>query len=63
VSIGCEPCTRRLTAAEAADGRDGRWFGMQKRECGLHTELIEHAGDTPSGLGRFQQATDTGLTS
>lgn len=37
VSIGCEPCTRRFPTGE----RGGRWFGMQKSECGLHTELIK----------------------
>ncbi|MGB3618831.1 MAG: phosphoadenylyl-sulfate reductase [Catalinimonas sp.] len=37
VSIGCEPCTRRHTTGE----RGGRWFGLQKSECGLHTELIK----------------------
>jgi phosphoadenosine phosphosulfate reductase len=59
VSIGCEPCTRRVTAA---DGRDGRWFGMQKRECGLHTDLIEPAGEGSAGLKRFARATDVGLS-
>ncbi len=34
-SIGCEPCTRHSTAE-----REGRWSGMNKTECGLHTELI-----------------------
>ncbi|MFW6307739.1 MAG: phosphoadenylyl-sulfate reductase [Campylobacterales bacterium] len=29
-SIGCEPCTKK------GSGRDGRWQGMQKTECGLH---------------------------
>lgn len=37
VSIGCEPCTRKWCQQ---DGRDGRWFGMSKTECGLHTELV-----------------------
>lgn len=36
LSIGCEPCTRKITG----DGREGRWFGMNKTECGLHTELV-----------------------
>lgn len=35
-SIGCEPCTRKFDASNA---RDGRWFGMNKTECGLHTDL------------------------
>lgn len=38
VSIGCEPCTRKATAG---DPRAARWFGMNKTECGLHTELVE----------------------
>ena len=29
-SIGCWPCTR------AAQGREGRWAGLDKTECGLH---------------------------
>ena len=35
-SIGCWPCTRAVEAGEA-DERAGRWSGMQKTECGLHT--------------------------
>lgn len=37
-SIGCEPCTRK---ALPNDPREARWFGMNKTECGLHTELVE----------------------
>jgi phosphoadenosine phosphosulfate reductase len=29
-SIGCAPCTR------PGDGREGRWAGQDKTECGLH---------------------------
>lgn len=29
-SIGCAPCTR------PGDGREGRWAGLDKTECGLH---------------------------
>jgi phosphoadenosine phosphosulfate reductase len=29
-SIGCAPCTR------PGDGRDGRWAGEDKTECGIH---------------------------
>ena len=35
VSIGCAPCTRAVTAGE--DERAGRWSGMAKTECGLHS--------------------------
>ena len=29
-SIGCQPCTR------PGDGREGRWAGLDKTECGIH---------------------------
>jgi phosphoadenosine phosphosulfate reductase len=31
-SIGCAPCT------QPGSGRDGRWAGSEKTECGLHVE-------------------------
>lgn len=34
-SIGCAPCTRRVAPGE--DPRSGRWAGLNKTECGLHT--------------------------
>ncbi|HZC25433.1 MAG TPA: phosphoadenylyl-sulfate reductase [Actinopolymorphaceae bacterium] len=34
-SIGCWPCTRRVAAGE--DPRSGRWAGLTKTECGIHT--------------------------
>jgi phosphoadenosine phosphosulfate reductase len=37
-SIGCEPCTRKSLND---DPRAARWFGLNKTECGLHTELVE----------------------
>lgn len=37
-SIGCAPCTRKL---DLNDERSSRWFGMNKTECGLHTELVK----------------------
>jgi phosphoadenosine phosphosulfate reductase len=37
MSIGCRPCTRRWT--ESLDSRQGRWAGLNKTECGLHTSL------------------------
>jgi len=36
LSIGCEPCTRKF---DFSNDRDARWFGMNKTECGLHTDL------------------------
>ncbi|HEX3674852.1 MAG TPA: phosphoadenylyl-sulfate reductase [Rhizomicrobium sp.] len=36
-SIGCMPCTRRVQTGEAY--RDGRWAGLDKDECGIHTGL------------------------
>jgi phosphoadenosine phosphosulfate reductase len=34
-SIGCWPCTRRVSAGE--DPRSGRWAGSGKTECGIHS--------------------------
>lgn len=36
MSIGCEPCTRKF---DFSNDRDSRWFGLNKTECGLHTDL------------------------
>lgn len=38
LSIGCEPCTRKMINQD--DERNSRWYGMNKVECGLHTDLI-----------------------
>jgi phosphoadenosine phosphosulfate reductase len=34
-SIGCAPCTR------PGSGRDGRWAGTDKTECGIHVEIVD----------------------
>jgi phosphoadenosine phosphosulfate reductase len=34
-SIGCAPCTQRVAPGE--DPRAGRWAGLDKTECGLHS--------------------------
>jgi phosphoadenosine phosphosulfate reductase len=34
-SIGCEPCTRRPLLGQGL--RSGRWAGLAKSECGIHT--------------------------
>lgn len=34
-SIGCLPCTKRVQGGEGY--RDGRWAGLDKDECGIHT--------------------------
>jgi phosphoadenosine phosphosulfate reductase len=41
VSIGCEPCTKRVEWLAAESERTGRWFGLNKTECGLHTDLVK----------------------
>jgi phosphoadenosine phosphosulfate reductase len=46
-SIGCQPCTRAVLFGE--DERAGRWSGMAKTECGLHT-LDGDASSTTSPL-------------
>jgi phosphoadenosine phosphosulfate reductase len=33
-SIGCVPCTRPV--ADSDDPRAGRWWGLDKTECGIH---------------------------
>jgi 3'-phosphoadenosine 5'-phosphosulfate sulfotransferase (PAPS reductase)/FAD synthetase len=33
-SVGCVPCTSR--SASGTPGRDGRWSGLAKTECGIH---------------------------
>ncbi|MDN5203189.1 phosphoadenylyl-sulfate reductase [Fulvivirgaceae bacterium BMA10] len=38
-SIGCEPCTRKMDLE--MQEREARWYGMNKTECGLHTDLIK----------------------
>lgn len=38
-SIGCEPCTRKFDLD--MQEREARWYGMNKTECGLHTDLIK----------------------
>ncbi|MFP5351338.1 MAG: phosphoadenylyl-sulfate reductase [Actinomycetota bacterium] len=35
MSIGCWPCTRAVGANEQE--RDGRWSGLTKTECGIHS--------------------------
>ncbi|HEY2509714.1 MAG TPA: phosphoadenylyl-sulfate reductase [Polyangiaceae bacterium] len=37
-SIGCEPCTRAVVDGE--DERAGRWAGLEKTECGLHSRPL-----------------------
>jgi phosphoadenosine phosphosulfate reductase len=38
-SIGCEPCTRKMDPEMME--REARWYGLNKVECGLHTELAK----------------------
>ena len=38
-SIGCWPCTRATRPGEPE--RAGRWSGMGKTECGLHTFTVK----------------------
>ena len=46
LSVGCEPCSRKFDFELANDDRLGRWFGMNKTECGLHTDLVEEMPET-----------------
>jgi len=38
-SVGCVPCTASVVDGHTMS-RKGRWAGMKKEECGLHTELM-----------------------
>ena len=38
-SIGCEPCTRKLDLE--IQEREARWYGLNKTECGLNTDLVK----------------------
>ena len=40
LSVGCAPCTRRFLDT-VGSARGGRWSGMKKDECGLHTDLAK----------------------
>ena len=40
LSIGCQPCTHKIDPNALLDNRNGRWAGMKKTECGLHTQLV-----------------------
>ena len=37
LSIGCEPCTQKINVT---NDRSGRWAGLNKTECGLHSDLV-----------------------
>ena len=37
-SVGCQPCTVKYQGQ--GNQRNARWFGMNKTECGLNTNLI-----------------------
>lgn len=39
LSIGCEPCTRKIDPE--MQEREARWYGLNKVECGLHTDLVK----------------------
>lgn len=38
-SIGCEPCTKKPDPG--LQEREARWYGMNKTECGLNTDLAK----------------------
>jgi len=40
LSIGCEPCTRKVDLSMGE--RASRWFGLNKTECGLNTDLVDN---------------------
>lgn len=60
-SIGCEPCTRRPEAGEPTRG--GRWHGLGKTECGLHTELADIRSSPAPMNARFDRLDAIGAES
>jgi phosphoadenosine phosphosulfate reductase len=44
-SVGCVPCTSRTSDQP---GRDGRWSGVGKTECGIHTRALAAADSVSS---------------
>lgn len=42
-SVGCMPCTRKLDLTKNGSERETRWFGLNKNECGLHTETLQES--------------------
>ena len=51
-SIGCAPCTRMVFPGE--DERAGRWSGIMKTECGIHSRESDHQefGPAPAAAAR-----------
>ncbi len=45
-SIGCWPCTSPVAPGE--DPRAGRWRGLAKKECGLHSRVAGIRGSRPA---------------
>jgi phosphoadenosine phosphosulfate reductase len=41
LSVGCIPCTSRVTQGE--DSRAGRWRGLEKTECGIHLPAEDYS--------------------
>jgi phosphoadenosine phosphosulfate reductase len=39
MSIGCNPATCTRAVGEGQDARQGRWAGLDKKECGIHLDL------------------------
>ncbi len=51
-SIGCRPCTTAVASGE--DPRAGRWRGLAKKECGLHSK---ESVPTPRPKGTIDMST------
>lgn len=59
-SVGCAPCTRPAT--DSNDERSGRWAGLAKRECGLHTSWKAKEPKTESDAQPEAPNDDSGST-
>jgi phosphoadenosine phosphosulfate reductase len=45
-SVGCVPCTNRPLPGQS--GRAGRWGGLEKTECGIHTAMLQTVTAQPN---------------
>lgn len=53
LSIGCWPCTR--PAQPGDDERSGRWAGLAKTECGIHTLMKPKGAEEKPRVAEIQE--------
>jgi len=53
LSVGCWPCTKPVQPGD--DERSGRWAGLEKTECGIHTVMKPKRGDAKKPLAETKE--------